>query len=95
MSDRHRYSDGDIEAVYRVIAERRDVRHFLPDPVDPGLLARLLAAAHLAPSVGFMQPWRFVRVTDRCCGPGSTGWWKRSASAPPKRWESAGTSSCG
>lgn len=61
---RHRYSDAEIAAVYRVITERRDVRHFLPDPVDPGLLARLLTAAHLAPSVGFMQPWRFVRVTD-------------------------------
>ncbi|MEW5707392.1 MAG: 5,6-dimethylbenzimidazole synthase [Pseudomonadota bacterium] len=61
---RHRYSDAEIAAVYRVIAERRDVRHFLPDPVDPRLLARLLAAAHLAPSVGYMQPWRFVRVTD-------------------------------
>lgn len=64
MSARHRYSDAQIDAVYRVIAERRDVRHFLPDPVDPRLLARLLAAAHLAPSVGYMQPWRFVRVTD-------------------------------
>lgn len=64
MSARHRYSDAQIDAVYRVIAERRDVRHFLPDPLDPALLARLLAAAHLAPSVGFMQPWRFVRVTD-------------------------------
>ncbi|TXF12274.1 5,6-dimethylbenzimidazole synthase [Pelomicrobium methylotrophicum] len=61
---RHRYSDAEIAAVYRVIAERRDVRHFLPDPLDPQLLARLLAAAHFAPSVGFMQPWRFVRITD-------------------------------
>lgn len=64
MGERHRYSDGEIETVYRVLAERRDVRHFLPDPVDPRLLARLLTAAHLAPSVGYMQPWRFVRVTD-------------------------------
>lgn len=64
MGERHRYSDGEIETVYRVLAERRDVRHFLPDPVDSRLLTRLLAAAHLAPSVGFMQPWRFVRVTD-------------------------------
>lgn len=64
MGERHRYSDREIETVYRVLAERRDVRHFLPDPVDPRLLARLLTAAHLAPSVGYMQPWRFVRVTD-------------------------------
>lgn len=65
MADQNRYSDAEIDAVYRVIAERRDMRHFKSDPVDPALLARLLAAAHLAPSVGFMQPWRFLRVTDR------------------------------
>ena len=40
------------------------MRHFLPDPVPPELLTRLLQAAHLAPSVGFMQPWRFIRITD-------------------------------
>ena len=51
-------------AVYKAIRERRDMRHFLPDPVAPELLARLLQAAHLAPSVGFMQPWRVVRITD-------------------------------
>lgn len=65
MSHPHRYPDADIAAVYRAIAERRDMRHFRPDPVDPATLARLLEAAHLAPSVGFMQPWRFLRVTDR------------------------------
>lgn len=65
MTGRNRYSDSEIDAVYRVIAERRDMRHFLPDPIAPELLARLLAAAHLGPSVGFMQPWRFLRVTDR------------------------------
>jgi len=61
----HRYSQSDIDAVYRVIAERRDIRHFLPHPVDPDLLQRLLQAAHLGPSVGFMQPWRFIRIADR------------------------------
>lgn len=59
-----RYSDDEIAAVYRVIRERRDMRHFRPDPLDPALLERLLQAAHLAPSVGFMQPWRFIRITD-------------------------------
>jgi 5,6-dimethylbenzimidazole synthase len=61
----YRYSDSEIAAVYRVIRERRDMRHFRPDPLDPGMLERLLQAAHFAPSVGFMQPWRFIRVTDR------------------------------
>jgi 5,6-dimethylbenzimidazole synthase len=32
--------------------------------LDDALLARLLNAAHLAPSVGLMQPWRFIRVRD-------------------------------
>jgi len=57
------YPDADRAAVYRAIYERRDMRHFLPDPVDPETLNRLLDAAHHAPSVGFMQPWRFIRIT--------------------------------
>jgi 5,6-dimethylbenzimidazole synthase len=55
----------EIDAVYRVMTERRDMRHFLSDPLDEALVGRLLAAAHLAPSVGLMQPWRFIRVCDR------------------------------
>ena len=43
---------------------RRDVRHFRPDRLPPGLLAELLALAALAPSVGLSQPWRFVQVDD-------------------------------
>lgn len=61
----HAYSREEREAVYRAIAERRDMRHFLPDPVAPEVLQRLLWAAHHAPSVGYMQPWRFIRITDR------------------------------
>lgn len=64
MSYSHRYCDSEIAAVYRAIEERRDMRHFLPDPVEAEILQRLLRAAHLAPSVGFMQPWRFIRITD-------------------------------
>ena len=59
-----RFADSDLAAVYRAIFERRDMRHFTPAPVDPAVLARLLRAAHHAPSVGFMQPWRFIRITD-------------------------------
>jgi 5,6-dimethylbenzimidazole synthase len=56
------FTEQEIAAIYRVVALRRDMRHFLPDPLDEALVERLLAAAHLAPSVGFMQPWRFIRV---------------------------------
>ena len=52
-----------IETLYRqVIAARRDMRHFCSDPLDEALMARLLQAAHCAPGVGYMQPWRFIRV---------------------------------
>jgi 5,6-dimethylbenzimidazole synthase len=59
------FTPHEIRTVYRAMALRRDMRHFLPDPLDDELVARLLNAAHLAPSVGFMQPWRFIRVRDR------------------------------
>ena len=59
------YSEADRDAVYRVIAERRDMRHFSQEPLDPEVLQRLFKVAHQAPSVGLMQPWRFLRITDR------------------------------
>lgn len=62
--NKHRFSDAEIAAVYRAIKQRRDMRHFLSDPIDPEILTRLLQAAHQAGSVGLMQPWRFIRITD-------------------------------
>ena len=38
------------------------MRHFASGRVEPDVLRRLLDAAHHAPSVGFMQPWRFIRI---------------------------------
>ncbi len=56
-------SDEDRRGLYRAILGRRDVRgQFLSDPVDDEVLARILLAAHHAPSVGFMQPWSFILV---------------------------------
>jgi 5,6-dimethylbenzimidazole synthase len=61
----HAFSAVEREAIYRAIAERRDMRRFVPGAVVPeDVLARLLQAAHAAPSVGLMQPWRFIRITD-------------------------------
>ncbi|MCY1341210.1 5,6-dimethylbenzimidazole synthase [compost metagenome] len=60
----HAFSIEEREAVYRAIAERRDMRHFSGGEVAPELLARLLEAAHQAPSVGLMQPWRFIRISS-------------------------------
>jgi len=64
LSPTHAYPQAQRDAIYRAIHERRDMRHFLPDPVDPAVLERLLDAALHAPSVGFMQPWRFIRIVD-------------------------------
>lgn len=59
----HQFSDSERRGLYRAILERRDVRsRFLSDPIPPGVLARLLQAAHHAPSVGFMQPWDFIVI---------------------------------
>ena len=60
----HPFNEQERIGVYRAIAERRDMRHFLSDPIAPELLGRLLQAAHQAGSVGLMQPWRFIRITD-------------------------------
>lgn len=60
----HAFSPDERAAVYRAIAERRDMRHFSGGEVAPELLARLLEAAHQAPSVGLMQPWRFIRISS-------------------------------
>jgi 5,6-dimethylbenzimidazole synthase len=55
----------DRRGLYRAILSRRDVRgQFVPDPIPDAVLARVLAAAHWAPSVGFMQPWSFILVRD-------------------------------
>ena len=58
----HRYPESDVAAIERVIRERRDMRHFVPGSLPDGLLERLVVAAHQGPSVGYMQPWRFLRV---------------------------------
>ena len=58
------FAPAERAAVYRAIFERRDMRHFAGGSVDSEVMRRLLTAAHHAPSVGFMQPWRFVRIAS-------------------------------
>jgi nicotinate-nucleotide--dimethylbenzimidazole phosphoribosyltransferase len=62
----HALAPPEIEAFYRLAGARRDVRNgFRADPVDDGLLTRVLAAAHQAPSVGLSQPWDFLILRDQ------------------------------
>ncbi|HEY3681235.1 MAG TPA: 5,6-dimethylbenzimidazole synthase [Bradyrhizobium sp.] len=57
------FSPAERDAVYKCILNRRDVRgQFLADAIPDDVLARILNAAHHAPSVGFMQPWDFIIV---------------------------------
>jgi 5,6-dimethylbenzimidazole synthase len=61
----HYFADAARDAVYQAIFSRRDVRgQFLPDAIPDDVLARILTAAHFAPSVGYMQPWSFVLIRD-------------------------------
>lgn len=47
-----------------LLAWRRDVRRFKPEPLPEALVAHLLALTELSPSVGHSQPWRWLRVSD-------------------------------
>ena len=61
--DVHRFDPAELRGVYRAIFERRDVRrNFIGGTLSDDLVMRLLEAAHHGPSVGFMQPWRAIRV---------------------------------
>ena len=53
------------EAFYKLIKSRRDIRSgFKPIAISEDTLNQILSAAHHAPSVGFMQPWNFILITD-------------------------------
>ncbi|MBO1511398.1 5,6-dimethylbenzimidazole synthase [Metabacillus bambusae] len=56
------FSKEEKAAIYKVIETRRDIRTFNTDPVPMEAVARILEAAHHAPSVGFMQPWNFILI---------------------------------
>jgi nicotinate-nucleotide--dimethylbenzimidazole phosphoribosyltransferase len=57
-----RFEPDALQAVHDVIAERRDIRRFRPDEIPADVLGRVLEAGHRAPSVGLMQPWRFMVI---------------------------------
>ncbi len=50
--------------IYDAIKNRKSVRSFQDEPVDPELIKKILNAARLAPSARNKQEWRFVTVTQ-------------------------------
>lgn len=59
------FTDDEKSGFYKAVFSRRDVRsRFIRTPINDKTLARILNAAHHAPSVGFSQPWNFVLIKD-------------------------------
>jgi 5,6-dimethylbenzimidazole synthase len=56
------FDDAFREQLASLFRWRRDVRHFRTDPLPEGTIDALVAKAASSPSVGYSQPWRFVRV---------------------------------
>lgn len=59
-----KFETEDAACLERILTWRRDVRHFLTDPVPEVLIDQLTAAMAFAPSVGNARPWRVIRVED-------------------------------
>jgi 5,6-dimethylbenzimidazole synthase len=65
MSKDKSFSRSEKDGLYKAIFSRRDVRsHFISKQIPDETLAKILNAAHQAPSVGFSQPWNFILIKD-------------------------------
>ncbi|HEY6882976.1 MAG TPA: nitroreductase family protein, partial [Nitrososphaeraceae archaeon] len=59
------FTNCEKEGLYKAIFLRRDIRsNFINKEIPNKVLARILNAAHHAPSVGFSQPWNFILIKD-------------------------------
>ncbi len=65
-----RYTEPEIAAVYRAMRERRDMRHFLPHPVDPAVLSRWTGVNATSSAVARCRRWTSPRwlAPSRTCG---------------------------
>lgn len=64
-SDQLCFSTPQRQLVHELLRARRDMRHFLAGcALHLSVIERLVDAVQAAPSVGLMQPWRILRITD-------------------------------
>ncbi|MVW71342.1 nitroreductase [Bordetella sp. 15P40C-2] len=54
-----------MNAVEQAIRSRQSIRSFLPDPVPPAIIRRILEAATCAPSGSNIQPWQVHVLTGK------------------------------
>lgn len=59
-----KFTAADAETLAEILHWRRDVRHFLTDPIPEDIIRTLECAMDFAPSVGNARPWRVIRVDD-------------------------------
>ena len=59
-----RFDDAFCTELQQLFAWRRDVRRFRDDPIPEAMVEQLVATTAFAPSVGYSQPARFVRVDE-------------------------------
>src|SRR5579864_477414 len=64
MSVRQTFEERFQTELVELFSLRRDVRHFKRDPLPPDEIEKLVELTRLSPSVGYSQPWRFVKVDD-------------------------------
>ena len=64
MSVREKFGEEFQTELVELFSVRRDVRHFKRDPLPPDAIEQLVELTRLSPSVGYSQPWRFVKVDD-------------------------------
>ena len=51
-------------SIMQLIKERRSIRKYRPDPIEPEKLAQIAEAFRLAPSARNLQRWKLYIVTD-------------------------------